>query len=103
MQAQASAQSMIVFVTSICDVLKTHIFLFHQSSSNAVNLHDNMLASALDKVATFADEVLFERKLPTSITREATLGERQVNQMYQIQKTGKRKHNPYFQFDKNKS
>ena len=35
-----------------------------------------MLASALDKVATFADEVLFERNLPTSITREATLGER---------------------------
>ena len=27
----------------------------------------------------------------------------QVNQMYQIQKTRKRKHIPYFQFDKNKS
>ena len=35
-----------------------------------------MLASALDKVVTFAGEVLLERKTQTSITREATLGGR---------------------------
>ena len=35
-----------------------------------------MPASALDKVVTSAGEVLFERKPPTSIKPEATLGER---------------------------
>ena len=35
-----------------------------------------MRASALDKVVTFAGEALFERKHPTSIKPEATLGER---------------------------
>ena len=35
-----------------------------------------MLTSALDKVVTFAGEVLFGRKIPTSITRETTPDER---------------------------
>ena len=39
-------------------------------------LYDNMLASALDKVVSFAGEVLFERKHPTLVKPEATLGER---------------------------
>ena len=48
---------------------------FHQSGSDAF-LYDNMPASALDKVVTFAGEVLIERKFQTSIKPEATLGER---------------------------
>ena len=51
--------------------------VFHQSSSDAIILLDDMPANALDKVATFARDVLFERNLtPTSTKPEATLGER---------------------------
>ena len=46
------------------------------SSNDAWILHDNMPASALEKVVTFEGEVVFERKHPTSIKREATSGER---------------------------
>ena len=34
----------------------------HQSGSDVTFLNDNILATALDKVVTFAGEVLFERK-----------------------------------------
>ena len=44
------AQITIAFVTSICDELKTQIILY-----------DNVRAHAVDKVVTFAGEVLFER------------------------------------------
>ena len=49
---------------------------FHQRGSDATVVHNNMPASALDKVVTFAVEVLCERKSPTSIETEATPGER---------------------------
>ena len=39
-------------------------------------LFDQMLASALDKVVTFAGEVLFERKAPTLTKPQATPGDR---------------------------
>ena len=50
--------------------------VLHQSGSDAIILYDNMPASALDKVVTFAGEVLFERNPPTSIKPAATPGER---------------------------
>ena len=50
--------------------------VFHQSSSDAIMLYDSMPASALDKVVTFAGEVLFQRNSPTSIKPMATLGDR---------------------------
>ena len=37
-------------------------FVLHKSCSDSMILYDNLLASALDKVVTFAVEVLFERK-----------------------------------------
>ena len=44
----------------------------HQSCSDTVVLYDNVLASALDKVATFACEMLSERE-PRRLTKlEAT-------------------------------
>ena len=64
--SKAIAHNMIVFITSICDKLKTQVF--HQNSSEAIILYDNMPASALD---TFGGEVLFERHSPTSIKPEA--------------------------------
>ena len=48
---------MIVFIISIYDELKTQIWVFRESSSDAIIVYDNMLASALDKVVTFASEV----------------------------------------------
>ena len=50
--------------------------VFHQSSSDAIVLYDNMRANALDKVLTYAGEVLFERKPWTLTKPEAILGER---------------------------
>ena len=47
--------------------------VFHQSSSDALVLYDNMPASALEKIATFAGDVLFDSKPLTSIKPEATL------------------------------
>ena len=66
--SKAIAQTTIAFGTSTNDVLKTQIWYF---ISGAVILYDNMLASALDKVVTFAVEIFVERKLPTKL--EATL------------------------------
>ena len=45
---------------------------------DAIIVYDNMLASALDKVVTFAGEVLFERTptLPTLTKLESTPGDR---------------------------
>ena len=51
-------------------------FVFHHSHSGAIILYDNMLTSALDKVVTFAGEVVFERKPPTLTKTEATLDDR---------------------------
>ena len=66
------AQSMVVFYFN----LRRHNAnrVLHQSSSDAIILHDNMSASALDKVVTFEGEVLFERKLRTLTKPEATPG-----------------------------
>ena len=52
--------------------------IFHQSCSDAIIVYDNMLASALDKVVTFASEVLFETTptLPTLSKLESTPGDR---------------------------
>ena len=50
--------------------------VFHQSSTDAIILFENMPASVLDKVVTFAGEVLYERKSTTSIKPEAAPGER---------------------------
>ena len=52
------------------------LVFFIKNSSEATILYDNLPASALDKVVTFAGEVLFERKHPTSIKSEATPGDR---------------------------
>ena len=49
--------------------------VFRQCCSDPVILYDNMWASALDKTATFASEVLVERKPPTLTKLEATPGE----------------------------
>ena len=44
-------------------------FVFHQSISDAIFVCDNMPASALDKVVTFAGEVWLERNLlPLTLT-----------------------------------
>ena len=40
---------------------------FHQSCSDAIVFRDKMRTTILDKVVTFAGEVLFEREHPTSI------------------------------------
>ena len=50
--------------------------VFHQSSCDAIILYDTMPASALDKVVTFAREVIFERKPLTLTKPEATPGDR---------------------------
>ena len=50
--------------------------VFHESSSDAIILYDNMSESALDKVVASASEVSFERKTPTSIKPEVTPGDR---------------------------
>ena len=47
--------------------------VFHQRGIDAIILHDNTTASALEKVVTCAGEVLFERKTSTSTKPEATL------------------------------
>ena len=56
------------------DVLNTQILCFIKVAVTLFS--DTILASALDNSVTFAGEVLFERKLPTSIKPEATLSER---------------------------
>ena len=50
--------------------------MFHQGSSDAIFLYDDMLASALDEVFTFAGEVSFERKHRLLTKSEATPGDR---------------------------
>ena len=67
--SKAIAHNMIVFITSMCDKLKTQVF--HQGSSEAIILYDHMPVSALNKVVTFAGKVLFERHSPTSIKPDA--------------------------------
>ena len=47
--------------------------VFHQSSTYSIILNDNMRASALDIVVTFAGEILFERKPPTLTKSEDVL------------------------------
>ena len=71
-----TAQTTIVFITSIYDVLKTQIWYFINVAVTVLYWDDNMPASARDKVVTFAGDVLFERNLPTSIQPETTLGKR---------------------------
>ena len=50
--------------------------VFHQNNSDSIIVHDNLQASAPDKVVTCASEDTCERKPKTSIKPEATLGER---------------------------
>ena len=71
--SEAIAQIMIVFIVLIYDELKTQIWCFVNVAVTRLFFYDNMSASALDKVVTFADEVMFERKPPTSTKPEATL------------------------------
>ena len=63
-QAKPSAQNYDCIYFSIYDELKTQLLVFHESSSDAIMLYDNMPASALAKVVTFAGEV-FVRKETT--------------------------------------
>ena len=74
--SKAIAQIMIVFLTSIYDELNTQNWHFIKVAVTRLFLYDNMPPSALDKVVTFAGEVAFERKPPTSIKPEATPGDR---------------------------
>ena len=63
---------MIVFITSIYDKLKTQTCYFINEEGTRLILHDNMPASALDKVVTFASQVLFRketRRLQSSRSR----------------------------------
>ena len=71
-----TAQTTIVFITSIYDVLKTQIWYFINLAVTPLIWYDNMPASAPNKVVTFAGDVLFERNLPTSFKLETTLGKR---------------------------
>ena len=71
-----TAQTTIVFITSIYDVLKTQIWYFINVAVTLLIWYDNMPAIARDKVVTFAGDVLFERNLPTSMKPETTLGKR---------------------------
>ena len=50
--------------------------IFHQRRSDAIILYDNMQASAIYKVVTFAGEVFFERKTPNVTKPEAIAGDR---------------------------
>ena len=74
--SKAIAQTTIVFITSIYDVLENVNLVLHQRNSDAIILYDNLPANASDRVVTFAGDVLFEMKPATSIKREATPGER---------------------------
>ena len=49
--------------------------VFHESSSDATILYDNMPASALDKVVSFEGEVLLEKKSRTATMQEASPSE----------------------------
>ena len=72
---------------------------FHLSSSDSFSLYDSIPASALDKVVTFAGEVLFERFQSSRrrlLANELTCACR-TNQEYHMQKTSKRKNTSYFQ------
>ena len=72
----AIAQTKIVFITSNLRRAQNAYVVFHQNSSDAIILHDNMLASALDKVDTFAGEVVLEKISSTAIMQKATPAER---------------------------
>ena len=67
---------MIAFIFSIYDELKTQIEFFIKVAVTRLFLHNNMSASALDKVVTFSGDVLLERKTTTLTKLEATLGDR---------------------------
>ena len=75
-RSKVIAEIMIVFITSVFVVLTAQICDFIKVAVTLFILHDNMPASAMGKVVTFAGEVLFERKRPTSIKPEATLAGR---------------------------
>ena len=70
------AQSTIVIISSFYAVLEMQNWYFIIVAVRLLFCTTIMSASALDKVVTFAGEVLFERKSPTSIKPEATSGER---------------------------
>ena len=87
---------MIVFITSIYDVLKTQIKYFIKVAVTLFILYDEVRTSAVDKVVTVAGEVLFERKPPTSSKPEANelTFAYQVNQKYLVHRK-----TSYFQLD----
>ena len=69
---------------------------FHQRGSDATVVYNNMPASALDKVVTFAVDVLCERKPRLQLRRRRLLANEltcanQVNQKYHMHKMSKRK------------
>ena len=74
--SKLTAQTTIVFINSIYDVLKTQNWYFIKVSIDTIVLYDNMPASALNSVVTSAGDVLSQRKRPASIKPEATRDER---------------------------
>ena len=76
---KAIAQIMFVFVFTLRQAQDANLVSL-QSSSDAIllrdNIYDNMLASALDKVVTFADEVKFDTKFLILSKQEATFRDR---------------------------
>ena len=65
-----------VFITSIYDMLKTHIWNFIKVGVTLLSGTTICWQAHWTEVLLFAREVLFERKPPTSIKPEATLGGR---------------------------
>ena len=75
--SKAIAQIMIVMSYFNLRRAQDPNLVFHQKCRDAVILFDKTLASALDKVDTFAGEVLSEKKTPDfKFSRRRTLGER---------------------------
>ena len=54
----------LVYITSVCDVLKTKIWYFIKVAGDAVLLCDNMPSSALYKIVTFEGEVFVRKETP---------------------------------------
>ena len=73
--SKTNAHIMILFLFHLLRIQGANL-VFHQSCSDAIILHNNTPASALDKVVTFASEVLFGRETHTLTKPEATLGDR---------------------------
>ena len=100
------AKTTIVLTTSTCDLLKAHIRYFIKVAVTLLSC-TTICRQTLDKVVTFAGEVLLERKNPTSIKPDATLGERidlRISGQPEVtnREDEKAENLSYFQLDKSK-